>query len=343
MAVVNSGAALQADPFNIDAPVQGDRPGRTRPRFRRERYGRDVTITFAGSSHVIAAPVGYSVYPYAVTDVTASTATATSTSSKAHKTLPFLTPDALAPAHTLLGHSFVITFNGGSAFSYNGGAAASSATVNANGAAQVMLGQITGLSPGTHIMTITNGSTGATTEIQCVEAWDSTIPSILIRGAGRSGYTTANLAGNYGTQIWADPIQPVAPVDLHILKAGVNDYSSAVSAAASQANIETLWGQMTVYGSDQVFVSMSPRLIADQPLASQATYRDAMKNVAVAHNAIFADSYQRYADFGGSDALLGPLRGCFYASDGLHQNALGLLDEARFIADVIAPSGVLGP
>jgi hypothetical protein len=206
-----------------------------------------------------------------------------------------------------------------------------------------MLGQITGLSPGTHIMTITNGSTGATTEIQCVEAWDSTIPSILIRGAGRSGYTTANLAGNYGTQIWADPIQPVAPVDLHILKAGVNDYSSAVSAAASQANIETLWGQMTVYGSDQVFVSMSPRLIADQPLASQATYRDAMKNVAVAHNAIFADSYQRYADFGGSDALLGPLRGCFYASDGLHQNALGLLDEARFIADVIAPSGVLGP
>jgi hypothetical protein len=86
MAVVNSGAALQADPFNIDAPVQGAialtaagpsvAPGRAF--VVNATAAGNVTITFAdGSSHVIAAPVGYSVYPYAVTDVTASTATAT--------------------------------------------------------------------------------------------------------------------------------------------------------------------------------------------------------------------------------------------------------------------------
>jgi lysophospholipase L1-like esterase len=238
--------------------------------------------------------------------------------------------------------SFTITFNGGSTFSYNGAGAAASATVNANGSQAVMLGQITGLTPGTHIMTITNGSTGAITEIQCVEAWNSTVPTVLIRGAGRSGYTTTNLAGTYGQQIWFDPIQGVNPVDIHILKAGINDAPGGVSAATSQTNLETIYGQMTVYASDQLFVSMSPATIATTAIATQQTYRDAMKAVAAAHNAVFADSWQRYQDYGGADALQTGTKGAFYF-DGLHPNALGILDEAKFIADVLLPEGVLGP
>jgi hypothetical protein len=87
MAVVDSGVGgLPFPPFNIDSPLQGSvaltvaaaavQPGRA---FRINcTVAGNVVVTMAdGSSETIAAAVGYTILPFAVTVVASATATAT--------------------------------------------------------------------------------------------------------------------------------------------------------------------------------------------------------------------------------------------------------------------------
>lgn len=84
----SGGGGLQSSPFNIDAPLQGSlamtaggsavAPARA---FRINcTVAGNVVVTLAdGSSETIAAPVGYSIYPFAVTQVVSAGTTATAT------------------------------------------------------------------------------------------------------------------------------------------------------------------------------------------------------------------------------------------------------------------------
>lgn len=106
---------------------------------------------------------------------------------------------------------------------------------------------------------------------------------------------------------------------------------------------------MTVYAADVLWLPMEPMnpSAGGYPsYATQMTYRDTMKAVAVAkatgtNMSAFLDVWQRLYDFGAWGALQAGKS--VYYKDDLHLSALGNFDKAKAIADALLPSGVNGP
>lgn len=178
--------------------------------------------------------------------------------------------------------------------------------------------------------------TGNFVDIAGVEAWNSQIPCVNIVNAGWNGATTTNYAD--ATQAWSpgNHISSLAP-DLTIIALGLNDFliSNSIPVATTKANIQILITNALTTG-DVVLLCENPAEVATTvPLATQAQYWQAVKDLATSNNIGLVSIFDRWVSYEFSSVA--PIS--YYMGGGfpanLHPVGKGYSDQAQAIFNLI--------
>lgn len=214
---------------------------------------------------------------------------------------------------------------------------AGTATVNVNGGAT--LATLTGSGTQTVTKTTVTAVKGVNTlnivgggatqfYIMGVVAYDSTKPAVDFIQAGQFGSLSATWIANSTTPpgpafVGTTGLLAKMAPDLIVVDLTVNDSTGATSAATYTANMTTLVSALATFGADILLVSGTP---PNTSASAIATIVRALAGVAAARNLAFLDVNARWVNFTTANAT-----GWFF-SDGLHPNAVGYADVAKFLS-----------
>ena len=180
-------------------------------------------------------------------------------------------------------------------------------------------------------------SSGGTTYVSAIEAWNSALPQICITNAGWPGAKVADISANSGGDSGStyNPVQlalAYAP-DLYIVSIGINDWTA-------NTDINTWVSQLTTFvttiqaTADVILVSPAPSATSAASVDTQNKYVQAMKKIASDHGCVFVDNWGRLGLWADNNAMYANLP----TPGNLHPNGLGYTDFAHAIARTIAGS-----
>lgn len=131
--------------------------------------------------------------------------------------------------------------------------------------------------------------------------YNSASPEIMVMNGGSSGSLAADWVGESGTRMGSAHLKVVAP-DLTFIKGSINDWGGQgtfTDLTAFKASLQTLVTAALVSG-DVVICTDAPSQINGAysiPLATQATYVQAMIQVATANNLAYIDRFSALQSF----------------------------------------------
>lgn len=189
-------------------------------------------------------------------------------------------------------------------------------------------------SPGVHAISISEVS--GTVNIQGIEGYDSTNPSVSIINAGWSGSNSGNWAVTTNAQSPgnAAPYAALGCTTL-LINLGINNENGtgyAGGPSGTKADITTLINAGKAAGADVLVIVPHPIAIGTTAQATQLTYANAIKQAAAAAGVPVVSLYDKF----GSQAQT---IASGVAFDALHLSALGYSDVAEFIANALMPPG----
>lgn len=159
-----------------------------------------------------------------------------------------------------------------------------------------------------------------------VEFYDSTRKTVRWGNAGLPSTLTSHWAADGATYQSLPNIRAYAP-DLALISLGINDAYGSISKASYKTNLTAIV-QAAKASGDVVLVSVPPSTDAS-PMALEAQYRDAAREVAQLTGSVFVDIFGRWGSWAAANA-----KGYMY--DGRHPSDTGYQDIAQAVFDTLA-------
>lgn len=202
---------------------------------------------------------------------------------------------------------------------------------------------------GTHVLNLNYGS-GAGAFFTAIEAYNSTVPQVLMENAGWNGSKTSDwdlTTNNYSPSPACGTFAP----DLVIINLQVNDMISSTALATYKANLQTIISNCQRGGNtDVVLMTSNHTNPADgtNPTseATQLTYANTIRSLALTTSNSTAvagvpviDEFANLVSYTFQNASLGSVYTPGTYPGDLHLNYFGYGIMARDIAQVLAPAG----
>jgi lysophospholipase L1-like esterase len=182
-------------------------------------------------------------------------------------------------------------------------------------------------SVGTHTLSIRRISGNAF--VAGVRSWNSTVPAVDIINLGRCSSQTSDWMVN--SNPWS-PLPSFAnyclTADIVIIDHTINDELNNQTVANYKANLLTLINTAKAGGAMVILMTGNPSNVATITDAVQQTFRQAMKDVAIANNVPMIDQWDKYGTWVALNAL-----GWMYNNN--HPNKLGYADLGSFMANML--------
>lgn len=204
--------------------------------------------------------------------------------------------------------------------SVDGGAAL--ATINCNGTAD-FTSTVVNTTLGTHTVRLTKTS-AANTHVGGIRVWNSTAKEIEIFQAGWAGGKSSNFVTSANPWDMLPVLTTLAP-DLTILQLGINDWYEATNVATFKSQMQTVINTLKLSG-DVILTAETPTSAAEIPLATQALYINAVRELAAENGLLVLDLNARFGSYEASTA---------YYANAVHPNGLGYKDAARAAAALV--------
>lgn len=200
--------------------------------------------------------------------------------------------------------------------------AGAATTVNANAAASVAMATISGVTAGTHALTIARVS-GGTVNIIGIVARNSAVKTVDCLNMG---------CGSTTTQHWVDGAHAARPVlalpvvapDMTFINLGINDRTPSygpISLTAYRANLQALITAAKLTG-DCALVVPIPSASSRQALAIQAQYNAVIESLGLLNGCPVLNMVDRWTSFD-------TVNGLGFMSDVVHGTASGYAEEAQ--------------
>jgi hypothetical protein len=164
----------------------------------------------------------------------------------------------------------------------------SPATVSTAGTKALNFVSITGLTDGTHTLSI-KVSTAASGVLICGAEINRNNNGVRIHNLGKSGATAADWVSQSATSFSA-ALQQFAP-NMAVICLGVNDANGSVVPSTYISNITTIVNRVIAAMPNCAIVLFSPSDIGTSPAYSMSQYVSQLKTYALNNNYVFIDNY----------------------------------------------------